>query len=186
MLPPLVGRVGPAGRGADAYGRATSADDDDTSEGQITVRRVHLVHEPGRATDADDLRSVGHGSVLRVERRPSVCAETSQTGMRANSERGEVDHAAAPSQAGGVARAGIDPARRRSPGCTRLASSLEPHGLMSLGQQDRLIVLLGALGTSYQAAHLPQAHSLELRGNLVRRVEVALEFDLVAEPAVRR
>jgi hypothetical protein len=40
-------------------------DDDDTSEGQIMVRRTHLVHEPGRAADADNLRSVGHGSLLR-------------------------------------------------------------------------------------------------------------------------
>src|SRR5690606_34312689 len=43
-------------------------DDDDTCEGQITVRCAHLGQEPGRAADADDLRSVGHGSIFRSNR----------------------------------------------------------------------------------------------------------------------
>ena len=54
-----------------------------------------------------------------------------------------------------------------------------------LGKQDGLIVSLPPSSTSHQAADLSQAGSLDLGSNVIRRVEVALQLDLVTELAVR-
>ncbi len=52
----------------------------------------------------------------------------------------------------------------------------------SLGEQHGLIVPLVALRTSDQAAQLSQTGSLDMGGNVICRVEVSLELDLVTEP----
>ncbi|WP_247673596.1 hypothetical protein [Micromonospora sp. C51] len=56
---------------------------------------------------------------------------------------------------------------------------------MDPGQQDRLIVSLLGLRTPQKTAHFPQADSLDLENDVIRRAEMALKLDLMAELAVR-
>ena len=58
--------------------------------------------------------------------------------------------------------------------------------LTGFGQQHRLIVSFPALSASHHAVDFSQPGSLDPGSNLIRRVEIALELDLMTELTVRR